>query len=129
MFREKVIECCRSWRQILRRRHQPQPGARQRSVIFPFVTMADGEPPDSLGNAFLGLTCSIAPHINPCQANVVCVSEFCNCIAALLHRRVAVYDKDREGHYNLISALHKALRGSDPSPCRDRRRPAGRARR
>jgi len=26
---------------------------------------------------------------------------------------VAVYDKDREGHYNLISALHKALRGSD----------------
>ena len=35
-------------------------------------------------------------------------------LAALLHRRVAVYDKDREGHYNLISALHKALRGSDP---------------
>lgn len=31
-----------------------------------------------------------------------------------LQRRVAVYDKDREGHYNLISALHKALRGSDP---------------
>ncbi|MCB2067512.1 MAG: replication-associated recombination protein A, partial [Erythrobacter sp.] len=29
-------------------------------------------------------------------------------------RRVAVYDKDREGHYNLISALHKAVRGSDP---------------
>ena len=27
---------------------------------------------------------------------------------------MAVYDKDREGHYNLISALHKALRGSDP---------------
>jgi putative ATPase len=35
-------------------------------------------------------------------------------LAALLHRRVAVYDKDREGHYNLISALHKSLRGSDP---------------
>jgi putative ATPase len=35
-------------------------------------------------------------------------------LAALLHRRLAVYDKDREGHYNLISALHKALRGSDP---------------
>lgn len=32
----------------------------------------------------------------------------------LLHRRVAVYDKDRDGHYNLISALHKSLRGSDP---------------
>ncbi len=35
-------------------------------------------------------------------------------LAQFLHRRVAVYDKDREGHYNLISALHKSLRGSDP---------------
>jgi putative ATPase len=35
-------------------------------------------------------------------------------LSDLLHRRVPVYDKDREGHYNLISALHKALRGSDP---------------
>lgn len=35
-------------------------------------------------------------------------------LAEMLHRRVPVYDKDREGHYNLISALHKAMRGSDP---------------
>jgi putative ATPase len=35
-------------------------------------------------------------------------------LAQLLHRRMPVYDKDREGHYNLISALHKSLRGSDP---------------
>jgi putative ATPase len=35
-------------------------------------------------------------------------------LSDLLHRRVPVYDKDREGHYNLISALHKSLRGSDP---------------
>ena len=35
-------------------------------------------------------------------------------LSELLHRRVAVYDKDREGHYNLISALHKSIRGSDP---------------
>ena len=35
-------------------------------------------------------------------------------LSELLHRRVPVYDKDREGHYNLISALHKAIRGSDP---------------
>ena len=34
-------------------------------------------------------------------------------LGAFLQRRVAVYDKDREGHYNLISALHKAVRGSD----------------
>jgi len=35
-------------------------------------------------------------------------------LSAFLQRRVAVYDKDREGHYNLISALHKSVRGSDP---------------
>ena len=35
-------------------------------------------------------------------------------LGKFLQRRVAVYDKDREGHYNLISALHKSLRGSDP---------------
>src|SRR3546814_3125361 len=35
-------------------------------------------------------------------------------LAQFLHRRMPVYDKDRDGHYNLISALHKAMRGSDP---------------
>jgi putative ATPase len=35
-------------------------------------------------------------------------------LGEFLQRRVAVYDKDREGHYNLISALHKSIRGSDP---------------
>ena len=35
-------------------------------------------------------------------------------LADLLSKRAALYDKDREEHYNLISALHKAMRGSDP---------------
>jgi len=35
-------------------------------------------------------------------------------LAALLAKRAALYDKDREEHYNLISALHKSMRGSDP---------------
>jgi putative ATPase len=35
-------------------------------------------------------------------------------LSDLLSRRAALYDKDREEHYNLISALHKSLRGSDP---------------
>lgn len=35
-------------------------------------------------------------------------------LAGVVQRRAPVYDKDREGHYNLISALHKSLRGSDP---------------
>ncbi len=35
-------------------------------------------------------------------------------LSGLLAKRAALYDKDREEHYNLISALHKSLRGSDP---------------
>ncbi len=35
-------------------------------------------------------------------------------LAAMLQRRAPAYDKDREEHYNLISALHKSIRGSDP---------------
>lgn len=35
-------------------------------------------------------------------------------LQALVQRRAPVYDKDRDGHYNLISALHKSVRGSDP---------------
>src|SRR5918997_35948 len=32
----------------------------------------------------------------------------------VVQRRAPVYDKAQEGHYNLISALHKTIRGSDP---------------
>jgi len=32
----------------------------------------------------------------------------------ILQRRVPIYDKSADGHYNLISALHKSVRGSDP---------------
>ncbi|MBT5110322.1 MAG: replication-associated recombination protein A, partial [Rhodospirillaceae bacterium] len=34
-------------------------------------------------------------------------------LAATVQRRAPVYDKGQESHYNLISALHKSLRGSD----------------
>ena len=33
---------------------------------------------------------------------------------AILQRRAPIYDKSADGHYNLISALHKSVRGSDP---------------
>ncbi|NEW85915.1 replication-associated recombination protein A [Rhodopseudomonas sp. WA056] len=32
----------------------------------------------------------------------------------ILQRRAPIYDKAADGHYNLISALHKSVRGSDP---------------
>ncbi len=35
-------------------------------------------------------------------------------LSQFLQKRSPAYDKDREGHYNLISALHKSIRGSDP---------------
>lgn len=35
-------------------------------------------------------------------------------LAAALQKRAPAYDKSGEGHYNLISALHKSVRGSDP---------------
>ena len=35
-------------------------------------------------------------------------------LQSLVQRRAPVYDKGRDGHYNLISALHKSVRGSDP---------------
>ena len=35
-------------------------------------------------------------------------------LADTLQRRMPIYDKQQEAHYNLISALHKSVRGSDP---------------
>ena len=35
-------------------------------------------------------------------------------LVAAVQRRMPLYDKSREEHYNLISALHKSIRGSDP---------------
>jgi putative ATPase len=35
-------------------------------------------------------------------------------LTEIVQRRAPIYDKSQEGHYNLISALHKSVRGSDP---------------
>ena len=35
-------------------------------------------------------------------------------LAVVVQKRAPLYDKTQESHYNLISALHKAMRGSDP---------------
>ncbi len=66
------------------------------------IASADGDGRFLLNQAETLFSIAIAAPLDP-QA-----------LAALLHRRMPVYDKDREGHYNLISALHKSLRGSDP---------------
>ncbi len=66
------------------------------------ITSADGDGRFLLNQVETLLSVEIDAQLDPAA------------LAALLHRRMPVYDKDREGHYNLISALHKALRGSDP---------------
>lgn len=35
-------------------------------------------------------------------------------LQSVVQRRAPIYDKGQDGHYNLISALHKSVRGSDP---------------
>ncbi|MDZ4273348.1 MAG: replication-associated recombination protein A [Erythrobacter sp.] len=66
------------------------------------IAQADGDGRFVLGQAETLYAAGLSEPLDP-QA-----------LGAFLQRRVAVYDKDRDGHYNLISALHKAVRGSDP---------------
>ena len=66
------------------------------------ITSADGDGRFLLNQAETLFSIAIEKPLDP------------TAMAALLQRRMPVYDKDREGHYNLISALHKSLRGSDP---------------
>jgi putative ATPase len=68
------------------------------------IAMADGD-----GRAVINLAdevfAAVAPGASPLErAGLV----------SLVQRRAPLYDKSREGHYNLVSALHKSVRGSDP---------------
>lgn len=63
--------------------------------------MADGD-----GRALLNLIEQVLPASGP--------PLDAGAIAARVARRAAQYDKSGDGHYNLISALHKSVRGSDP---------------
>jgi len=63
--------------------------------------MADGDGRYLLNMAEVLLTQTFPEPLGPAD------------LADAVQRRAPVYDKDREEHYNLISALHKSLRGSD----------------
>lgn len=66
--------------------------------------MADGD-----GRHLLTLADDIF-SLRPIPAKALDTSD----LPGIVQRRAPVYDKDREEHYNLISAVHKSLRGSDP---------------
>jgi len=68
------------------------------------MVMADGD-----GRYFLNLIeeifAGVAVGAAPLDAEA---------LAKIVHKRMPLYDKAADGHYNLISALHKSIRGSDP---------------
>ena len=67
------------------------------------IRMADGD-----GRAALALSEDLWRAATPGQMlDTSALSE-------IVQRRAPIYDKAREGHYNLVSALHKSVRGSDP---------------
>ena len=68
------------------------------------VRMADGD-----GRAFINLCEEVLAAVAPGEKPMTTAS-----LVSLVQRRAPLYDKSRDGHYNLISALHKAVRGSDP---------------
>lgn len=67
------------------------------------LTLADGD-----GRALLGLVEEVFASAK--------VDEVLACadLLSVVQRRAPIYDKAQDGHYNLISALHKTVRGSDP---------------
>jgi putative ATPase len=71
------------------------------------VRHADGD-----ARRALNATEAVLGHLTRAQrrASPVTADE----VAAVLERRIAQYDKSGEQHYNLMSALHKSVRGSDP---------------
>lgn len=66
--------------------------------------MADGD-----GRALIGMVEDVfaAQQDDSDPLNVEALSE-------LVQRRAPIFDKAQDGHFNLISALHKSIRGSDP---------------
>jgi putative ATPase len=68
------------------------------------IVMADGD-----GRAAINLADEVFAAVAPGQAPLNRAA-----LSTLVQKRAPLYDKSREGHYNLISALHKSVRGSDP---------------
>ncbi len=70
---------------------------------FSLVRMADGD-----GRAALSLAEEAWRAAKPGEIFDTAM------LVSIVQRRAPIYDKAQEGHYNLISALHKSVRGSDP---------------
>ena len=97
-----IIE--RAWEKVAAdaRRAAPTLAA---EALDALVRHADGD-----ARRALNATDALWDHVRAAaQQEPIAVAE----VAAVLERRMAFYDKSGEQHFNLISALHKAVRGSD----------------
>src|ERR1700709_512050 len=96
--RRRLTSC---WLAPRRLRGRPVPlDADARAAL---IGMADGD-----GRALLTLTEEIWRAARPGELFDTAA------LVEIVQRRAPIYDKSQDGHYNLISALHKAVRGSDP---------------
>jgi putative ATPase len=76
-------------------------------ALMHIVLMANGDARRAL-NALEMTVLTIAPDIDDIRHITLEMTE------EVFQRKSLIYDKDKEEHYNLISALHKSMRGSDP---------------
>ena len=72
------------------------------------IAMADGD-----GRTLLNMAEEIFGAV-PARSSSGAGALDRDALTRLVQRRAPLYDKSRDGHYNLISALHKSVRGSDP---------------
>lgn len=82
--------------------HEERPLPLEPEARAALIALADGD-----GRYLLTLSETL---FNIASAKPLTTKE----LGQILQKRSPAYDKDREGHYNLISALHKSIRGSDP---------------
>jgi putative ATPase len=92
--------------QQLKEEHAELPALTPDAIAL-LVRHADGDARRALNATEAVLDHLLRTHRDDAPADAAEVAE-------ILERRIALYDKSGEQHYNLISALHKAVRGSDP---------------
>jgi len=76
------------------------------------IRIADGDARVALNN--LEVAGSLAMSKQKPDSSIITVSITLKDLELAIQKKALVYDKAGEEHYNLISALHKSLRGSDP---------------
>ena len=97
---DAAIEALIARAEVLEGRALPVDAAARESLI----AMADGD-----GRAAINLVEEVSAAVGADETAVDRAG-----LVALVQRRAPLFDKSGDGHYNLISALHKSVRGSDP---------------